>query len=241
MADLVEDFGQVTARLPLQDDGRGEELQVQVRHALGQVVERFFQRHAEVLFFEDAAEFVADRVGISSATRLKPAARLWPARKARAISSSASGSCAANFFSRRLRRNSSHMNGRNARNAAINGAEHDVEAGHGGQHQRRRTARPPQIIRNFGIGSDTSACSNSSRRFKYRETNFSTAAGAVAAHRGEQLVVLSGVGLRPAFLPPVSTLEPVFDFGFAVAAHDERQRADRGGDADEDSDVDDDR
>ena len=63
VADLVEDFGQVTTRLPLQDDGRGEELEVEVGNALGEVFERFLERLAEVLLFERAAEFAADRVG----------------------------------------------------------------------------------------------------------------------------------------------------------------------------------
>ena len=51
VADLVENFRQVTTRLPLQDDRRGEEPQVEVRHAFGHFVDGFFQRLAEVLRF----------------------------------------------------------------------------------------------------------------------------------------------------------------------------------------------
>ena len=62
-ADLVEDFGQVTTRLPLQDDGGDEEPQVEVGHAIAHVFQRFFQRHAQVLRFVAAVEFLADRIG----------------------------------------------------------------------------------------------------------------------------------------------------------------------------------
>src|SRR5689334_21756691 len=55
VADLVEDFGQVTTRLTLQDDRRGEELEVQIRNAHDEIVKGFFERLAEVLFFEGAA------------------------------------------------------------------------------------------------------------------------------------------------------------------------------------------
>ena len=61
VADLVEDFGQVAARLPLQDDGRGEEPQVEVRHAVGHFFDRLFQRHAQVLGLVAALEFGGDR------------------------------------------------------------------------------------------------------------------------------------------------------------------------------------
>src|SRR5262245_6240633 len=37
VADLVENFGQVTTRLTLQDDRRGEELEVQVRNAYDEI------------------------------------------------------------------------------------------------------------------------------------------------------------------------------------------------------------
>ena len=60
---------------------------------------------------------------VSCATKLKPAAKLWPARNARAISSNASGNWEANFAKRRLRRNNNHITGRNAKVAAISGAK----------------------------------------------------------------------------------------------------------------------
>ena len=59
-ADLVEDFGQVAAGLPLQDHGGDEELQIQVGDPLGQAAEAFVQGDAQVLLLEDAAEFLAD-------------------------------------------------------------------------------------------------------------------------------------------------------------------------------------
>ena len=49
------------AGLPLQDDRRGEEPQVEVRHALRHLLDRVFQGHAQVLRFVAAFEFGADR------------------------------------------------------------------------------------------------------------------------------------------------------------------------------------
>src|SRR5262249_49964741 len=55
VADLVQNFGKITARLSLQDDRRGEELQVEVRDALGEAGERLVERLAKVLLFERSA------------------------------------------------------------------------------------------------------------------------------------------------------------------------------------------
>ena len=112
LPDLVEDFGQIAAGLPLQDHGRDEELQVEVGNAVGQAAEGLV--HAEC---PGSAPRTRGRTpcrsaaGISVATMLKPKARLWPARSVRASISRASGNCAANAFRRRLRRNSSHIIG----------------------------------------------------------------------------------------------------------------------------------
>ncbi len=63
LADLVEDFRQVAARLPLQDHGRDEEPQVEVGHPLAHRPQAVVHGHAQVLFFEHAAELLADRRG----------------------------------------------------------------------------------------------------------------------------------------------------------------------------------
>src|SRR5258707_14873958 len=61
----------------------------------------------------------------------------------------------------------------------------------------------------------------------------------VGLHRGEQLLELRSVALGFALLATRKNAQAFFDFSFAIAAHDERQRADRGGDAQEDGCVDD--
>src|SRR6185295_4012666 len=61
VADLVENFGKVTTRLPLQNHRRGKELHVQVGNPLGHRVERLVERNTQVLLLEDATKFLADR------------------------------------------------------------------------------------------------------------------------------------------------------------------------------------
>ena len=60
--DLVQDFRQVTARLPLQDDGGDKEAEVQVRHAPAHVFQSIFERHAQVLGFVASLKLLADRI-----------------------------------------------------------------------------------------------------------------------------------------------------------------------------------
>ena len=62
LPDLVEDLRQVAARLPLQDHGRDEEPQIEVGHPLAHRPQAVVHAHAQVLFFEHAAELLADRV-----------------------------------------------------------------------------------------------------------------------------------------------------------------------------------
>ena len=62
-ADLVEDFGQIAAGLPLQNDGRDEKFQVEIRNPFGQFLEAFFHGDAEILFLENAAEFACRSAG----------------------------------------------------------------------------------------------------------------------------------------------------------------------------------
>ena len=125
---------------------------------------------------------------ISCATRLKPAARLCPARSARAISSSASGSWAANFFSRRFR---SHQQ------------PHDRQHGEKHAHQRReqrRSTRPTvgstTPTRGQAAANDQEIAAPAEPRSPVRTAGggsdsgrrtCSTVLDAVVAHRGEQL------------------------------------------------------
>jgi hypothetical protein len=60
--EVLEDLGQVAAGLALDQDRRGEEPDVDERDALRQVVERVFQRQAEVLLVEGLAELRAHRL-----------------------------------------------------------------------------------------------------------------------------------------------------------------------------------
>ena len=114
-ADLVEDFGQVAAGLALQDDGRDEELQVEVGDPVGHAVERLLQGDAQVLLLEDAAELLAHRrAHLRRRSTLNPEARLCPARSERASMSRASGSWTAKAFRRRRRRHKSQSDGQAA-------------------------------------------------------------------------------------------------------------------------------
>jgi len=61
MADLVQDLGQITTRLSLQNDRRREEPQVQVRHSVGQSIQGFVHRNAQVLFLVAASELGRNR------------------------------------------------------------------------------------------------------------------------------------------------------------------------------------
>ena len=98
--------------------------------------------------------------GISSATRLKPAARLCPARRARLTSSRASGNCRAKALNRRLRLRTATQKRQRT------GGEGDADRAtprcgarsttHGGQRQsrqaRRRSTRiAPALIRTIGL------------------------------------------------------------------------------------------
>ena len=62
VADLVEDFGQVAAALALDDHGRCEKLEVEVRHPLVHVLQRLIDRNAEVLLLVGDVEFLRDRL-----------------------------------------------------------------------------------------------------------------------------------------------------------------------------------
>ena len=59
--EVVEDLGQVAARLALNRDRGHEELHVENRHALGHLVEHVAQRQTEVLLLERLLELDADR------------------------------------------------------------------------------------------------------------------------------------------------------------------------------------
>src|SRR5262249_48194755 len=58
-------------------------------------------------------------------------------------------------------------------------------------------------------------------------------------HRGKQLFVLRSIALAALFAASEDA-QTFFDFGLAITAHDERNRADRGGDAEENRCVNDD-
>src|SRR5215469_6086809 len=59
----VQDFGQITASLLLDEQGRDEEAYVNQGHALGKVEKRIAERQAEILLFEGGAEFSCQRLG----------------------------------------------------------------------------------------------------------------------------------------------------------------------------------
>ena len=104
------------------------------------VLQRVLERDAQVLLLVDPAELLGDRRGISSATTCMPAARLWPARRARATSSSASGSCAANFFSRLRRLFHSQSERHENITKPASGAKNHGTLGQPAQPSRRTTA-----------------------------------------------------------------------------------------------------
>jgi len=59
---LIEQLGKVAARAFLQQDGGDEEVHFEQRHALGQVLQRIFERQTEILLVERTAEFAGQRL-----------------------------------------------------------------------------------------------------------------------------------------------------------------------------------
>ena len=58
-----QDFAQIAARLLLQQHRRRKEAHVQQRHAHGEIAQRDIDRRAQVLFVEQRAEFLPQRIG----------------------------------------------------------------------------------------------------------------------------------------------------------------------------------
>src|SRR6516164_10143547 len=62
MREVVQNLGEIAAGLALNRDGGHKEADVEQRDALGQLIERFFQRQTEVLLIERLLELRSNRV-----------------------------------------------------------------------------------------------------------------------------------------------------------------------------------
>ena len=111
LADLVEDFGQVAAGLPLQDDGGDEEAEIEVGDASPEVLQAFLHGDAKVLLFEDAVEFAADRRRHFAAHHVEAEGQALPGAERAESISMASGNWAPKTFSRLWRRNQTQTRG----------------------------------------------------------------------------------------------------------------------------------
>src|ERR1043165_7223890 len=109
--EVLEDFGEVAAGRALDRHGGHEQRQVFLADAEVEVAHRGLDVGAVGDFVRRDAEFGADRVGNSCATRPTATGTGWPARSERTMMSIASGNCAANLLWRRLRMNISTANG----------------------------------------------------------------------------------------------------------------------------------
>jgi len=80
-ADLIEDFGEVAARLALEDQCGNEEFQVEVGNAVGQAAESVVNGIPRFCSSNTRPNSFPIGSGISVDTMLKPNARLCPARR----------------------------------------------------------------------------------------------------------------------------------------------------------------
>ncbi len=127
----------------------------------------------------------------------KPNARPWPARSVRASISRASGSCAANVFSRRRRRNSNHISG----NAPMAIATAGSSAGWRCSRTPRAaptTAMTSEIAANLATVRFVSACWKRRSRLPNRSRNVSTMLGLSSSGWERMLVSFAGPSLPAA-------------------------------------------
>ncbi len=134
--------------------------------------------------------------GISADTRLKPKARLCPARRVRAIISRASGSCAAKAFRRFLRRISSHTNGSDPMSTPTSGRSTGWMRA-AVPTTTPPSASPPEIIASLVVVRLVSACSNKRPMLPNRWRNDSTMPGPLSSGWERMLLCWARAFWRP--------------------------------------------
>jgi len=98
-----QDLRQIASGLFLQQHRGGEKPYVQQRNAFGEITQSRFERRSQVLFVEQRAELLAQRVRQLLTTICRVIVKACPARMERDRKSSASGNCSSNVSKRFLR------------------------------------------------------------------------------------------------------------------------------------------